>query len=230
MDTEGAELGMLAVTNVQTMTAFDRTMLVQVQAPREYARRIAGIRFQESQITEPMTHYVEHVSDDTIVCRCERVTAGEIRALVRQGYRDMNEIKVVTRAGMGACGAKTCNPLIHRIFREEGIPGKEIADHTRRPVFIEVPLGIFAGYPPDRGELQRGRQSMNPSLPHYDVIIIGAGSIGAPAAFYLAQAGLESPGDRQGPQRRPGFQQKGHRRHPRHPFRPCQGAPLPAQD
>jgi len=30
---------------------------------------------------------------------------------------------------------------------------------------------------------------INPSLPNYDVVVIGAGSIGAPAAFYLAQAG-----------------------------------------
>ena len=57
----------------------------------------------------------------------------------------MNELKIVTRAGMGSCGAKTCNLLIHRIFREEGVPGKEIADHTRRPLFIEVPIGVFAG-------------------------------------------------------------------------------------
>ncbi len=148
MDTEGAELGLLEVVNVQTVQAFDRTVLVQIQAPKEYARRIAGIRFQERLITEPMDHYVEHVSDDTIVCRCERVTAGEIRALVRQGYRDMNEIKVVARAGMGACGAKTCNLLIHRIFREEGVPSKDVADHTRRPIFIEVPLGVFAGNNP----------------------------------------------------------------------------------
>lgn len=32
---------------------------------------------------------------------------------------------------------------------------------------------------------------MNPT-PHYDVIVIGAGSVGAPAAFYLAQAGLKT--------------------------------------
>jgi sarcosine oxidase, subunit alpha len=145
MDTEGNELGMLEVAAVSRVAAFDRTALIQVQAPRDYARRIAGIRVQEQQITHPMNHYVEHVSDDTIVCRCERVTAGEIRELVRQGYRDMNELKVVTRAGMGACGAKTCNQLIHRIFREEGVPSKEIADHTRRPLFVEVPLGMFAG-------------------------------------------------------------------------------------
>lgn len=31
----------------------------------------------------------------------------------------------------------------------------------------------------------------NATLPHYDVIVIGAGSIGAPAAFYLAQAGFK---------------------------------------
>jgi len=145
MDTEGVELGVLSVTRVAAVAAFDHTLLVQIQAPRSFARRIAGIRVQEQQITQPMNHYVAHVSDDTIVCRCERVTAGEIRALVRQGYRDMNELKVVTRAGMGACGAKTCNQLIHRIFREEGVPSQEVADHTRRPLFIEVSLGVFAG-------------------------------------------------------------------------------------
>jgi len=31
----------------------------------------------------------------------------------------------------------------------------------------------------------------NPAIPHYDVIIIGAGSIGAPTAFYMAEAGLK---------------------------------------
>jgi len=73
------------------------------------------------------------------------VTAFEIRDLIRQGYRDINEIKSVTRAGMGSCGSKTCNNLIHRIFREEKVSTGEVTDHTRRPLFIEVPLGIFAG-------------------------------------------------------------------------------------
>ena len=92
-----------------------------------------------------MFQYVSHVADDTIVCRCEHVTAGEIRELIRKGYRDINEIKTVTRAGMGACGAKTCAPLIQRLFKEEGVPFDKVTDPSRRPVFIEVPLGIFAG-------------------------------------------------------------------------------------
>jgi len=147
-DTEGHELGALEVVNVHGRAFSDRTSIVQVQAPKAYARQIAGIRVQEPTITRALDHYVEHITDDTIICRCERVTAGEIRELIRQGYRDMNELKIVTRAGMGACGAKTCNTMIHRLFQEQGIPMGQVADHTKRPIFIEVPISVFAGADP----------------------------------------------------------------------------------
>ncbi|MCX7706730.1 MAG: (2Fe-2S)-binding protein, partial [Anaerolineae bacterium] len=145
LDTEGEPLGNVEVVRVRAVKANDRTILVQVKAPREYAKRIAGIQIQEQWVAEPMDHYVERITDDTVVCRCERVTAGEIRELIRRGFRDINEIKAVTRAGMGACGSKTCNALIHRLFRDEGIPADEVTDATKRPLFMEVPLGMFAG-------------------------------------------------------------------------------------
>ncbi len=145
LDAEGGVLGNVEVTGVKALKANDRTVAVKVKAPKEYAKRIAGIRIQEEWVAEPMDHYVQRISDDTIVCRCERVTAGEIRELIRQGYRDINEIKAVLRAGMGACGGKTCTPLIYRLFRDEGIPTAEVVDNTRRPLFIETPLGVFAG-------------------------------------------------------------------------------------
>ena len=66
--------------------------------------------------------------------------------LIREGVRDINEIKAVTRAGMGSCGAKTCTPLVHRLFREEGVAEAEIVDQPKRPLFVEVPLGVFAGF------------------------------------------------------------------------------------
>jgi hypothetical protein len=46
---------------------------------------------------------------------------------------------------MGACGGKTCPSLIARIFLEEGIPLTEVTDLSRRPLFMEVPMGVFAG-------------------------------------------------------------------------------------
>ena len=143
MDTEGAVLGTVEVIQVRAPRMADRAYLVKVRAPKEIAKRIAGIRVQEEAVGEPLDHYVGRIEDDAMVCRCERVTAGEIRALIRAGVRDMNEIKALTRAGMGACGAKTCTPIIKRLFREEGIT--EFVESTQRPLFVEVPLGVFAG-------------------------------------------------------------------------------------
>jgi bacterioferritin-associated ferredoxin len=145
LDTRGEKLGDLEVIDVHSIPSSDRTWVVQVAADAEIATQIAGIQVQEANITHPMLQYVKHVTDDTILCRCEHVTAGEIRQLIRKGYRDINEIKTVTRAGMGACGAKTCSPLIQRLFKEEGVPYNEVTGPSRRPPFIEVPLGAFAG-------------------------------------------------------------------------------------
>jgi NADPH-dependent 2,4-dienoyl-CoA reductase/sulfur reductase-like enzyme/bacterioferritin-associated ferredoxin len=153
MDTEGNPLGEYEVMSVHSIPSSDRTLVVHVQTPRETAIKIAGIRMQESQITHPMDHYIQHVDDDMIVCRCERVKAGEIRSLIRQGIRDFNEIKTVTRAGMGSCGAKTCASIIKRIFREEGISEDEVTDQTKRPLFMEVPLGLFVGINKDEEQI-----------------------------------------------------------------------------
>lgn len=145
LDTEGVPLGQAEIFKVAAGKKMDRTLLVRIKAPKEIATRIAGIQVQEPEVTEPMDHYVTRMSDDTIVCRCERVTAGEIRELIRQGMRDINEIKTVTRTGMGACGAKTCGSLIRVLFRQEGIPLEKTTPNVDRPLFVEVPLGVFCG-------------------------------------------------------------------------------------
>ncbi len=144
-DTGGRPLGRVEVLAVRVVKANDRTVLVKVRAPAEYAKKIAGIRVQEEAASEPMDQYVSRTADDTIICRCERVSAGEIRKLIREGARDINQIKALTRLSMGSCGAKTCTPLIHRIFREEGVPDDEVVDQPKRPLFMEVALGAFAG-------------------------------------------------------------------------------------
>jgi len=151
LDTEGAILGNVDVVKVRAPRFADRALLVQVRVPQEIARRIAGIRVQQPWVTEPLEQYVERMADDSdvedaaIVCRCERVKAGEIRALIRAGVLDLNHVKAVTRAGMGACGGKTCTNLIKQLFRQEGIPLPQVVENTRRPLFVEAPLGVLAG-------------------------------------------------------------------------------------
>ena len=46
---------------------------------------------------------------------------------------------------MGACGGKTCDTLIRSVFRQEGIDPGRIVPGTKRPLFVEVPLGVLAG-------------------------------------------------------------------------------------
>lgn len=141
----GEELGETQVSAVRLIEKNDRTVLLKFPVPAVIATRVAGIRMGSRWLSEALPEAVERLDDDEILCRCERVTAGEIRALIRAGCRDMNEIKAVTRSGMGACGGKTCGLLLQRLFREAGVPADEVTDYVPRPLFVEVSLGAFAG-------------------------------------------------------------------------------------
>lgn len=153
LDTEGTILGNVAVERVRAPRFADRAALVRVRAPRDIAARIAGVRAPGGWAAEPAAEPAAAaarpdapaVPDDEIVCRCERVPAREVRARIRAGSRDVNALKAALRCGMGACGGKGCGPLLARIFREEGIPASEVTSGTARPLFVEVPLGVFAG-------------------------------------------------------------------------------------
>lgn len=145
MDTGGHALGQVEVVRARLAKATDRTVLVKVRAPKEIANQIAGIEIQNLDVLPEESQYVERLTDDLIVCRCERVNLAEIKAIIQTGVRDMNAIKALTRAGMGACGGKTCGSLIKRAFREEGVPMAEVRENVARPLFVEVPLGVLAG-------------------------------------------------------------------------------------
>lgn len=62
--------------------------------------------------------------DQIIICRCEDLTLGRLRQLIKQGYTSVDEIKRISRAGMGPCQGRTCRALIER----------EIAIQTKLPV------------------------------------------------------------------------------------------------
>jgi NADPH-dependent 2,4-dienoyl-CoA reductase/sulfur reductase-like enzyme/Fe-S-cluster-containing hydrogenase component 2/bacterioferritin-associated ferredoxin len=144
-DKDGAILGHFPVQKIRVKKKYPKTLLIQIQMDKKFAKKAVGIRVLEPQI-EPSTIYEkEPLPDEAVICRCERVTAGEIRAALRNGVRDMNHLKAITRAGMGSCGSKTCRPMIWRIFQEEGIDLGQVTDRVDRPLFVEVPLGYFAG-------------------------------------------------------------------------------------
>jgi len=77
---------------------------------REQLRRFslfaAGLR---SAFPWP-SRFAGMLPDDAIVCRCEAITAGELRRVVREtGAQEANRAKAFSRVGMGRCQGRFCS-------------------------------------------------------------------------------------------------------------------------
>jgi NADPH-dependent 2,4-dienoyl-CoA reductase/sulfur reductase-like enzyme len=85
-----------------------------------------------------------NMTDDTIVCRCESITAGEIRQAVREGTMNLNDIKKRTRSGMGYCQGTNCQPAIAAMLaREFGADPAAVKMVTTRPPARPIPLNLL---------------------------------------------------------------------------------------
>jgi len=142
VDMEGAPVGIGRVVAVREREDQDRRHLVLVEVPAEDKLRAAGFLMRGP--SEPSETELPEDDADPIVCRCERVRKSTIVAEIRQGVRDLNQLKALTRQSMGGCGGKTCTELTARIFREEGVPLDDLTPGTTRPLVAEAPLGAFA--------------------------------------------------------------------------------------
>lgn len=84
-------------------------------------------------------------NDDLVICRCEEVTQADIKEVISQGVTTMNEIKRLTRAGMGLCQGKTCGRLVTGILaRETNKTLQELKPSTPRPPTRVLPLGTLS--------------------------------------------------------------------------------------
>ena len=69
------------------------------------------------------------MDENTIICRCSDVTLADVRRLIAQGYTSMDEIKRITRLGMGPCQGKTCSQLL---IRELAAASRPLSRSRRR--------------------------------------------------------------------------------------------------
>jgi NADPH-dependent 2,4-dienoyl-CoA reductase/sulfur reductase-like enzyme len=110
------------------------------------------VRLRRALATRPMLDALYHPrsevlapDDDTIVCRCEEVTAGQIRAAASVGIAGPNQIKAFTRSGMGPCQGRQCGHTVSAILAEAaGGTMDEIGFYRVRPPLKPVTLGELA--------------------------------------------------------------------------------------
>jgi NADPH-dependent 2,4-dienoyl-CoA reductase/sulfur reductase-like enzyme len=84
-------------------------------------------------------------ADSTIVCRCEEVTAGDIRSYARLGCLGPNQAKAFGRAGMGPCQGRYCGLTVTALLAEaNGQTPEETGYYRIRPPIKPVTLGELA--------------------------------------------------------------------------------------
>jgi NAD(P)H-nitrite reductase large subunit len=91
----------------------------------------------------PPADRVAALPDDTVVCRCEAVTAGQVRCAVSTGWNERNSTKGATRAGMGPCQGRECGFAVSTLVRQAGgLPGAPFpARQPIKPVPVSVAMG-----------------------------------------------------------------------------------------
>ncbi|MFE3316600.1 NAD(P)/FAD-dependent oxidoreductase, partial [Embleya sp. NPDC059213] len=85
--------------------------------------------------------------DDTLLCRCEEVTYGQIRCTLREnpGLGTADAVKLLTRAGMGPCQGRMCGPaLVELLHQETHIPRETLGPFTARPPIKPLPVSALA--------------------------------------------------------------------------------------
>jgi NAD(P)H-nitrite reductase large subunit len=92
--------------------------------------------------------------DDTLVCRCEGVRAGELRRAGALGRHDLNAVKAATRAGMGPCQGRQCGTAAMALVAAAG--GADAARaaapaFTARMPVKPVPVTAVTGTEQERG-------------------------------------------------------------------------------
>ncbi len=94
---------------------------------------------------QPNPALISGLDDDTVVCRCEEVTAGQIREAVGQGCTGPNQLKSFTRCGMGPCQGRQCGTTVSQLIGHTlGRPVEEIGAYRIRPPLKPINLTQLA--------------------------------------------------------------------------------------
>jgi thioredoxin reductase/bacterioferritin-associated ferredoxin len=88
---------------------------------------------------------LSELPDDTILCRCEEVRAGQVRQAARLGAQGPNQLKSFWRAGMGPCQGRVCGPAVHAVMAEAlGQPPEDVSPLRTRFPTKPVTVGELA--------------------------------------------------------------------------------------
>lgn len=144
---EAAELrGRIAALDI--LRSIGRLSMDKAQARAAPARRAIGRELRLRPLLEKL--YSPHPAilappDGTLICRCEELSAGDIRQVARQGCKDPDQMKALTRCGMGPCQGRQCGQGISQILSDiHDLPMTQMGFFRIRPPLKPLSLADLA--------------------------------------------------------------------------------------
>lgn len=168
-------------------------------ADRQERRRLAQHRrFQRHLWSLYDAPELLPAAPDVLVCRCERVSLGELQHLIDSGVRDLGSLKQLTRAGMGPCQGRYCQKSLAQLLAAASGSAAHIAPSIPRLPVKPVAIAALAvekpewyGYRTLELPSPKLRNGGAAAASETHVLVIGAGIIGVCTALYLARAGVD---------------------------------------
>jgi len=116
-------------------------------ACRPARRRALALRPLLDALYAPPDWVLAPPDDSTLVCRCEEITAGQIRAAARLGATGPNQAKAYLRCGMGPCQGRLCGATVAALIEHErGLPPGAAAPLRPRAPYRPMTVGALAGH------------------------------------------------------------------------------------
>lgn len=84
----------------------------------------------------PHTMSCADTPDETVICRCEGLSAGELRKVIRDGCYSPDSVKAQSRSGMGTCQGRMCSSSVAELIAKE----HEIPLEQLPPYHAQFPL------------------------------------------------------------------------------------------
>jgi NADPH-dependent 2,4-dienoyl-CoA reductase/sulfur reductase-like enzyme len=155
----GGILGAEAARLSGQLAALDAAMVLGHIAEPERDRRANPIRAALGReralhrfldrLYRPAASVLAPAVDETVVCRCEEVTAGSIRRAVRLGASGPNQLKAFIRCGMGPCQGRICGPVVGALIADTlGRSPAQIGMWRARSPYKPITVGALADLAP----------------------------------------------------------------------------------
>ncbi len=83
--------------------------------------------------------------DELIICRCEGISLDRIQSSIHScGAQTVNQVKKLTRAGMGLCQGRTCAKVVESILASDGKTPPGTEPFQARPPVRGIPVAVLA--------------------------------------------------------------------------------------